>query len=143
MRVAVVLLDRGTVALIERVRERRRYFLFPGGGVEAGEAPEAAAVREAREELGLDIAIERLVATQVFAGNEQRYYLARIVGGTFGSGRGGEMSGDDLPDRGSYRAVRVPLVELAVIDVRPRDLAGMAAESTRTGWPTSVRELSG
>ena len=36
---------------------------FPGGKVEPGETPEAAIVREIREELGATIAVERHLAT--------------------------------------------------------------------------------
>lgn len=143
MRVAVVVVDRDEVALIERVHEGRRYYLFPGGGVEIGERPEVAAVREAREELGLDVELLRLIARGAFGGNEQRYYLARVLGGTFGSGDGEEMGGADFAGFGSYRAVRLPLAQLGAVDVRPRDLATLTAESVRLGWPAKARELFG
>jgi len=55
MRAAVVIVENGRVALIERVRDGRTYFVFPGGGVEVGETPENAAVREAEEELGVNV----------------------------------------------------------------------------------------
>lgn len=34
---------------------------FPGGAVEPGEAPEMTAVREAKEETGLDVSIGKLI----------------------------------------------------------------------------------
>lgn len=37
-------------------------WVLPGGGVDDGEAPEAAVIREAKEETGLEVAITRLVA---------------------------------------------------------------------------------
>jgi 8-oxo-dGTP pyrophosphatase MutT (NUDIX family) len=37
VRAAVVVVDDGEVALIERRREGRLYFLLPGGGVELGQ----------------------------------------------------------------------------------------------------------
>jgi len=94
MRGAVVVLDGERVALIERrVPERDTpYYLFPGGQVEAGETPEGAARREVLEELGLQVRIERLLAVSAFRETEQRYYLATVEGGVFGSGQGEELA---------------------------------------------------
>lgn len=49
---SVVIVRDGSVALIKRLNDRGLYYVFPGGGVEDGESPADAAVREAREELG-------------------------------------------------------------------------------------------
>lgn len=38
-------------------------WVFPGGGIEKGEAPEEAIIREIKEETNLDVSIKRLVAT--------------------------------------------------------------------------------
>jgi 8-oxo-dGTP diphosphatase len=65
---AVILIQGGKVALIRRERAGRIYYLFPGGGAEGDETPEQAAVREAREELGLTVALTRLVAEVRFNG---------------------------------------------------------------------------
>jgi 8-oxo-dGTP diphosphatase len=48
MRAAVLVFQGDTIALIERVRDGRRYYLFPGGQVEPGERPEDATRREAQ-----------------------------------------------------------------------------------------------
>jgi 8-oxo-dGTP diphosphatase len=38
-----------------------RWYSAPGGGVEAGESPQMAVIRELREELGVEIALKYLV----------------------------------------------------------------------------------
>jgi 8-oxo-dGTP diphosphatase len=134
LRAGVIVLSEGRLALIERIRDGERYFLFPGGGVEPGETPAQAARREAFEELGLDVRVGRLVATVRHRGREQRYFLAETVGGRFGTGGGAEM-GSSARDAGSYRAVRVPLSRLPRLPVHPRALADLIRASRDDGWP--------
>jgi len=87
---------RGAMAVVlsgdqQRVLLHRRevYFLWdlPGGGVEEGESGEEAAVRETREEMGLQIAVERFVGTythpSVYGKGDQetRAYRAHVTDG--------------------------------------------------------------
>jgi 8-oxo-dGTP diphosphatase len=123
VRAAVVIVEKGRVALIERVRDRRTYFKFPGGRVEDGESPQQGAVREAHEELGVSVELGDLISVAYRDGREQRYYLASIVGGTFGTGRGTEMITSGTTVKGTYRPVWVDLTSLTELDVRPRELA--------------------
>jgi 8-oxo-dGTP pyrophosphatase MutT (NUDIX family) len=55
---AVIVDDAGQVLLA--LRDRPAIWNLPGGGVEPGEAPWDAAVRETAEEVGVDVEVERL-----------------------------------------------------------------------------------
>jgi 8-oxo-dGTP diphosphatase len=61
-RVAAILIQGDAIALIERHRMGRHYFVFPGGGVEPGENFVEALVREIDEETGLKVNVQRLIA---------------------------------------------------------------------------------
>ncbi|HZS00977.1 MAG TPA: NUDIX hydrolase [Chloroflexota bacterium] len=60
---ATILLPRGDRVLMARrtIEPRRGYWTLPGGYVELGESAEEAVVREAKEEVGVDVRVERLL----------------------------------------------------------------------------------
>jgi 8-oxo-dGTP diphosphatase len=127
MRTAVVIGENG------RVRDRRTYFVFPGGRFEAGESPQQAAVREAHEESGVSVELGDLISVVYRDGREQRFYLASIAGGTFGTGRGTERMTSGTTAKGTYRPVWVEPTSLTELDVRPRELSEALASSTGEG----------
>ena len=133
-RAAIILLHDDQIALIERYRADQHYFTFPGGHVEPGETPEQAAVRETKEELGLDVTIRRLVAEIWWHKRPQYYYLVAAVGGDFGTGTGEEMH-NPLPERGSYHPTWVSVRDLLDLPVLPRSLAKIVMQAQSTGWP--------
>jgi 8-oxo-dGTP diphosphatase len=132
IRAGVVLLTDSGVAAIERVRDGMTYYTLPGGGVEDGETPQEAAVRETHEELGLIVRVDGLVAVINFRGSTQYYYRAEVLGGEFGAGTGEELASPAHSKAGSYRAVWLEPRQLAVRDVRPASIAqALAAASGR------------
>ena len=139
-RAGIILLQEGRLALIERHRSGMHYFSFPGGQVDKGETPGQAAIREAQEELGLQVTLNKLVARFRWQGAWQYYYLAEMTGGTFGTGTGLEMV-HPLPERGTYQPVWMPVTRLLAEPVLPSGLAALVARSVQEGWPEGPVEI--
>ena len=59
------------------------FWNLPGGGVKEGESPEVAVVREVREEVGLDVVVDRIQGVYVKPGQHDIAfsYWCRVVGG--------------------------------------------------------------
>lgn len=127
---AVVLTDpQGRIALVRKQGTGR--FMLPGGKIEPGEQPEACAIREVAEELGVALDPERLVLLGVWeapAANEPGH---RVHGHIYvhpwptGSPDGGELhpSGEIEavlrlhPDEAGGRDDLAPLFEFRVLPV--------------------------
>ncbi|WP_163537575.1 NUDIX domain-containing protein [Gracilibacillus sp. YIM 98692] len=119
-RSSVVLIENKKVGLIKREREGSIYYVFPGGGIEEGETPDKAAKREALEELGVEVKINKCIAEVEFNGT-QYFFLSEIIGGTFGSGQGEEYT-DENRDRGTYLPIWVDIERLSSFEVKPKEV---------------------
>lgn len=103
-----VLLTEGDAVLLVRRKYAPRvgHWCLPAGFMEYGETPESCAVRELREETGIDAEIESLFG--VFAGLDDPrvravliLYRVRKTGGTL-------MAGDDATDARFFRLDALP-----------------------------------
>jgi 8-oxo-dGTP diphosphatase len=138
IRAGTVLIEDDKVALIERYRDGRHYFVFPGGGEDAGETPEQAAIREMEEETGLHVTVKCELAVIHFGLSTQHYFLAERVSGEFGSGTGEEYTDadPDNPAEGVYIPVWMSLAELPGHDnVYPAEIVELVLKSVDVGWP--------
>ncbi|XOF32321.1 MAG: NUDIX hydrolase [Candidatus Electrothrix sp. YB6] len=85
---AVLIIDDNRILLGKRNKEPEfGKWVLPGGKIEFGETHEQAAIREAKEELGVDIEPQGLAGKGIYyimGQNKQRiivYNLARLTGG--------------------------------------------------------------
>jgi ADP-ribose pyrophosphatase YjhB (NUDIX family) len=80
----VVVIDQGRVLLIQR--EDLKIWALPGGAIDPGESVAQAAVREVREETGLEVELTRLVGIyarpQWRGGTHSAIFAARPISGT-------------------------------------------------------------
>jgi ADP-ribose pyrophosphatase YjhB (NUDIX family) len=134
VRVGVVIVRDGCLLLMRHRRLARTYWVVPGGKVEEFEALDAAAVREIREETGLEITLGSLVAVFETSDRQDR----RVVNIVFVSdATAGDLA---LPAGGPLvesldRAELTDPTTLATIDVRPSALRPVLLELLDGGRP--------
>jgi 8-oxo-dGTP pyrophosphatase MutT (NUDIX family) len=82
---AAVIFDQDkNIFLVKTTYQRVYPWGLPGGGLEYGEHPEAAVVREVWEETGLTVCIDKLLLVNSWLPDRVGlYYLCRITDGTF------------------------------------------------------------
>ena len=138
IRAGAVLIENDKVALIERYRDGKHYFVFPGGGADEGETPEQAAIREMEEETGLRVTVKHKLAEIYFGLSTQHYFLVKCLSGEFGSGTGEEYTDADPnhPAQGIYIPIWMPIAELPEHeDVYPAEVVELVLQAVDGDWP--------
>lgn len=104
----IIEMDGGVVLVKRAIEPGYGKWVFPGGYVDRGEELTLAAVREAKEEAGLDIHIDRLVNIYSYAGRIAIIvvYAASITGGAL------EVDDENSEIR-VFRPADIPWDELA------------------------------
>lgn len=73
----------GKILLLHRSTATRQQWEIPGGKLEPSETPHDAAIREIKEELGIIVKIEKLVAKKDFMQDDKSYsytwFQARVI----------------------------------------------------------------
>ncbi len=133
-RAVCVCFDDGRVLLMRRVKNGRRYTVLPGGGVEEGESPAEAAVREFQEETGLSGDVVEHLATIQHADRRAHYFRLTTAAGA--PVLGDPEAASQTPDN-RYQPLWVPIADLDDEPIVPAEAKSVVADAyRRTGSKT-------
>jgi 8-oxo-dGTP pyrophosphatase MutT (NUDIX family) len=124
------------VLVMKRNKFGKHFYALVGGGIDPGEEPEAALLREVREEAELKVTDPRLVIVQdagVFG--EQYIYLCEYVAGTPALAADSEEAQDNAAGLNLYEPLWLPVDELAGIDLLPKELKPLIIAGLKHGFP--------
>ena len=110
--VDLVILYRGGIVLIKRRREPfKDHWALPGGFVEYGESVEDAAIREAREETGLDVELIKLIGVYSDPNRDPRGHTVTVA--FLAKGYGELKGGDDAEEARVFSFDEIKNLKLA------------------------------
>ena len=128
--VDALIIHKGKIVLVKRRNPPfKDRFALPGGFVEIGETVEEAAVREAKEETGLDIEIIKLLGVYSDPSRDPRGHTVSVC--FLAKGSGNLKAGSDAKDTGLFGLGEIP--ELAfdhnkIIKNAMSDINGILSE---------------
>lgn len=132
--IKAIIIENNKILLLERNREGRVYWVFPGGQVENGETDEQALKREVNEEVGVEVEVGKLVFQTKYklkekATEEDEYFhLCRFIGGEIGTGQGPEYQ-PNSGYVGTYEPQWVKVKDMEKMEVLPEEVKNLVLKN--------------
>lgn len=112
----------------------KEYYTFPGGHVELGESYEEATIREIEEELGIQVELvkEFVSIYNKDLGRDERFFIARKIGGILGTGQGPEFTCCDYEKYGKYEVVQIKIEDIKNYTLYPLEVRDKVFEERKS-----------
>jgi ADP-ribose pyrophosphatase YjhB (NUDIX family) len=134
-RVGVVLLERDMILLANHVDGSESYWVLPGGALENWETLKECAVREVKEETGLEIKVRRLLFVDEAISEDKRVVVTNIV--FLGEIIGGRLNPKPM---GYFRGAEfIHVNQLDEINFYPRITAKVLKEAYSTNFKIETK----
>ena len=121
--VFAIVVQRGEILLIKRgIHPHKGFWCPPGGVIDEGESPEEAAVRENKEETGIEVDVVSFLGVVIgpISGRTHNVYLCKKEGGRLSSDSPEVEEGGWVPftDLHMYRIPKFIIEFLAMMDLQ-------------------------
>jgi mutator protein MutT len=141
VRAVAVLINGDEVLLIHR-KNKKEYFVFPGGGVEDGESVEQAVIREMQEETTIDVKIDKLLYHHIYDdGSQQFFYLCDYIKGEPKLREDSEEKMTMLKGKDFYEPLWIKINKLSTMLVYPLEVRDLLVRDYKNHFIGPVKKL--
>ena len=108
---AIIIKD-GKLVVMERHKNGRHYWVFPGGGLEGNETPEECCAREVMEEFGIVVKVKNMIYFMEQADTLQGFFVCDWISGDIHKTDAVEYTSYNPDVYGTYNPTKINLNEL-------------------------------
>jgi len=141
--VRAVVVKGGNLLVVHRNKFGKEYYTLPGGGIDPGETPEQAMIRELYEETGISVVLDRLVIVEE-AGDPfgvQYVYLCTYQSGEPALHPDSEEAQINKLGQNMYTPLWLPLSELSAAPFFSEKLKLVLLKGIAEGFPEAPEVL--
>lgn len=139
----VVVIKDGCLLAMKRNKFGNEYYTLVGGGIDMGETAQQAAIREVKEETGMDVKNLRHIFTEN-AGRVygiQHIFLADWVSGEPALDPDCEEARISALGKNTYEPVWLPISQLTKVKFLSGSVQQAISAGLKVGWPAKVKHL--
>lgn len=119
-RATAIIIHKDKILLMKRNKYGKKYYAFIGGGVEQGEDPKNAAVRETYEETSVKINIDKQLKILDTPANQTHFvYLGNYISGEPMLQKGTNEFNSNAKGKNTYQPIWINIADLKKLIVYP------------------------